>query len=255
MHLKKNGAGNPCFAGLNMYHWFGNRGHPDTFHDGIVYLLVLNDFGCTDQSFTVPMDGNFLLYTQPVKLRPSEKKHVAHCSNHWQHLDPERSELTTCFFGHPDFVPSFYFLFSTNFGLYAKLSARMQWSRNQKRLRTISPAAGMVAATQPAVGATLVLRQPGKEPWKPMRGHKELGEGRDVSILQHPVWNSYAGIWMITKKHLAWWNDWFSLNYLGIWYSWFSDAFLSAVHRFANAFLAIGASGWNEEGRVGSVGL
>ena len=81
-----------------------------------------------------------------------------------------------------------FFLFSTKFGLYANLSARMQWSRNQKRLRTISPAAGMVVATQPAVGATLVLRPPGKEPWKALRAHKEpLGEGKGVSILQHPV--------------------------------------------------------------------
>ena len=29
--------------------WFGNRGRPDTFYDGFVYLLLLNDFSCTDQ--------------------------------------------------------------------------------------------------------------------------------------------------------------------------------------------------------------
>lgn len=168
-----------------------------------------------------------------------------------------------------------FFLFSTKFGLYANLSARMQWSRNQKRLRTISPAAGMVVATQPAVGATLVLRPPGKEPWKALRAHKEpLGVGKGVSILQHPVWNSYAGIWMITKN--IWDGETIGSlwNYLGIWYTnvfficfscfvgiskqrkhptLISDAFFSAVHRFANALLAIGAGGWNEEGRVGSV--
>lgn len=78
------------------------------------------------------------------------------------------------------------------------------------------------------------------------------------------------------EKYLGWWNDWFSLELLGymiyVIHMFFmvcigiskqrkrptliSDAFFSAVHRFANALLAIGAGGWNEEGPVGSlVGL
>jgi len=54
----------------------------------------------------------------------------------------------------------------------------------------------MVAATQPAVGATLVLRPPGKEPWKPMRGHKS-------TALRMPFWPLVPVAGMRVARYLS----------------------------------------------------
>ena len=177
------------------------------------------------------MDGKFLVY--PASETATLRKKIVLLIGVWRHasishagvigsiwIPNVQSKLFTainflCYFGDPDFVPSF-FLFSTKFGLYANLSARMQWSRNQKRLRTISPAAGMVVATQPAVGATLVLRPPGKEPWKALRGAQGAAGWRKGRF--H---SSASCLKLIRRnlddyeKYLGWWNDWFSLELLG----------------------------------------
>lgn len=106
--------------------WFGNRGRPDTFYDGFVYLLLLNDFSCTDQSGTVPMDGKFLVY--PANETATLRKKIVLVIGVWRHasisnagvigsiwIPNVQNKLFTainflCSFGDPDFVPSFFFV-------------------------------------------------------------------------------------------------------------------------------------------------
>ena len=92
------------------------------------------------------------------------------------------------------------------FGLYDNLRASMQWNIKQEDLRTTSPAAGMVVATQSAVGATLVLRPPGTEPWKASRRHKEpMGQRKrrfHSSAWARTVWNYFW--WFRNPAFTSW---------------------------------------------------
>lgn len=117
--------------------WFGNRGRPDTFYDGFVYLLLLNDFSCTDQSGTVPMDGKFLVY--PASETATLRKKIVLLIGVWRHasishagvigsiwIPNVQNKLFTaiiflCSFGDPDFVPSFFF------GLVLNLAFMQIW--------------------------------------------------------------------------------------------------------------------------------